>query len=363
MDENYRNRHRAAWEQRRAAEAAEREAAAAAAAAVTPSGPEPSVNASLSQQTGEECCRSSAGLSVPTESLRQNSVLQPQQQTLARDRKPSPPLSNSPLAPPPSGAVSTAPEGPLESCTPQTDEEALSEAAARRLQAEFDAIDEVRQPDAAYQECLLGAPEIGPWGSEGPWAGPRGRPLGGPISEGFGLSGGLRAAAAAAQGLLQGAPFGAYQGVTQSADTSEPTDDAELARRLQEEEERRARRLRRELPSLRSDGSGPQGGRHGNRQENPEACPSIPVDEDPLELERKTPGESSGASRPQDSLSLEAPPAARALLRSASPDVIEIPSPHQPAPDVAAAAAAAGIQVDADEAVLQAAIAQSLVDM
>lgn len=234
---------------------------------------------------------------------------------------------------------------PARTPTPLSDEEALSEAAARRLQAEFDALDEVRQPDATYQECLLGAPESGPWDHDEPWGTLGGRRGGPALPERFGLGGGLRAAAAAAEDLLRGGgnPF---EGSHEAA-VDEPVSDAELARRLQEEERRRARRLRQELPILRSE-EGPQ--------EGPQRTMSIPVEHDPLGLEAVAPG--TAARRIQSPISsLPAGP------HHASPDVVEVPPPHQPASDVAAAAAAAGIQVDADEAVLQAAIAQSLVDM
>lgn len=310
---------------------------------------------------------------------------QPQTAVAAPAASPTLPGSSSPSLVPPSV--------PARSPTPLSDEETLSEAAARRLQAEFDALDEVRRPDATYQECLLGAPEAGPWGHDEPWGPPGGRLMGPVLSERFGFGGGLRAAAAAAEGLLRGggSPFGGPH----EAPVDELVSDAELARRLQEEERRRARRLRQELPTLRSE-EGPQ--------EGPQRTSSIPVEHDPLGVSEE--GGATGGDRRRErrqkereiricrrkkghpkaqllhvhgkgggtdeliadffamllllmQLEAVAPVAAARRAqrprssppsgpRPASPDVVEVPPPHQPAPDVAAAAAAAGIQVDAD---------------
>ncbi|KAL8437128.1 hypothetical protein Efla_007099 [Eimeria flavescens] len=368
MDESYRNRHRAAWEQRRAAEAAERQAAAAAAATTAPGG------------GGLATGRSSEGPRSRVESpAAASEQQQPQQQQSQVSGAASSPTRTSSSSQPPLLGAPTAPSGGLSGGaakggpTPaMSDEEALSEAAARRLQAEFDAVDEVRQPDASYQECLLG-------GHEDVWDAPRGAPpLAGSVPDAFGLAGGFRAAAAAVQGLQCTLPFGGAPGAPSPGGPSgaagdDFSSDAELAWRLQEEENRRAQRLRQQQPVLRpegalSPGGPPTPGVAGAPFGNPLGASPIPIEPDPLGLEEFAPAASRrgprGMRSPSEARGPQGPPALGRSPRSGSPDVVEIPPPQQQrASDVEAAAAEAGIQVDPEEAVLQAAIAQSLVDM
>ncbi|KAL8441525.1 hypothetical protein Emed_007551 [Eimeria media] len=354
MDESYRNRHRAAWEQRRAAEAAEREAAAAAAntaasAAATPAG-------GAGSTTGNS--EASSGGAPPSLGTEQQQPQQQQQQRTSASVSPntaSPPQTSRGGAAlgfqgPPSGGVRTRATSP-----PASDEEALSEEAARRLQAEFDAVDEVRQPDASYHECLLGD-------QEDVWGAPRGGPpLAASVSNAFGLAEGFRAAAAAVQGFQQSVPFGGPLGGPQGAPpSSDIPSDEELARRLQEEEQRRAQRLRQQLPSLRSEG-GTHGGNTPSRAGAPNGSqpagrgPPIPIEPDPLGLEAFAPAASIGGrgNRTPSEMrgphaSSQASPIRTRSPRSASPEVVEVQPPRHPAPDVAAAAAEAGIQVDPD---------------
>ncbi|KAL8435366.1 hypothetical protein ACSSS7_002554 [Eimeria intestinalis] len=350
MDESYRNRHRAAWEQRRAAEAAEREAAAAATAAT----------AAATGGSGEASSTggSEASPGGPAPSLAAHQQQQHQQQGVSTSLSPSTtssPQTSRARAPlgsqgaPSGGATAGAPSPPV------SDEEALSEAAARRLQAEFDAIDEVRQPDASYQECLLGDPED-------VWGAPRGGPSrAASVANAFGLAEGFRAAAAAVQGLQQSTPFGAPGAPPQEPPSSgETPSDEELARRLQEEEERRAHRLRQQLPSLRSEG-GSHGANTPSMPEGPNGSQPagrgfpIPIEPDPLGLEAFAPAaslESRGNRTPSQMrgprTASQGPSIRAGSPRSASPEVVEIPPPQHPALDVAAAAAEAGIQVDPD---------------
>ncbi|XP_026194021.1 uncharacterized protein LOC34621858 [Cyclospora cayetanensis] len=334
MDESYRNRHRIAWEQRRAAEAAEREGAAAAAAA----------SSQFPKAQAPQHSRGAASAASPL----------------------SPVVSSSPPV-----ALASVPPG--EGAAPQsTDEEALNEAAARRLQAEFDALEQVRQPDATYQECLLGASEAAPWAPPSQWGETLGEPSSPLAEEGFNIAGGMRAAAAAARGLLQGG-VSSFGGGLVSASSTEALTDDELARRLQQEENRRAQRaagrpksgagmqggglLRGAVYSIRSTASSVLASSSAAKFSPSISAFSVLCPTHCLQLDEEAPP-STGAGTGGGPL---AP--TTVSPRSSSPDVVEIPPPRHPAPDVAAAAAAAGIQVDADEAVLQAAIAQSLVEL
>ncbi|OEH77378.1 hypothetical protein cyc_05512 [Cyclospora cayetanensis] len=275
MDESYRNRHRIAWEQRRAAEAAEREgAAAAAAAAAVAAVAAGGAGGKAACTANEQASGGRAPVSAPAASPSPQSSQFPKAQAPQHSRGAA--SAASPLSPVVSSSppVALASVPPGEGAAPQsTDEEALNEAAARRLQAEFDALEQVRQPDATYQECLLGASEAAPWAPPSQWGETLGEPSSPLAEEGFNIAGGMRAAAAAARGLLQGG-VSSFGGGLVSASSTEALTDDELARRLQQEENRRAQRLRRELPTLRSDG-GDIGSIH--RRSN-----SIPVDPNPL---------------------------------------------------------------------------------
>ncbi|KAL8453701.1 hypothetical protein Emag_001746 [Eimeria magna] len=362
MDESYRNRHRAAWEQRRAAEAAEREAAAATTAGAAMGG------GGAASSTGDSgASRRGAAPSLGAEEQNQqqqrmSASVSPNTASTSQTSRGGATLGSQGATPVGAGARALS--------SPASDEEVLSEAAARRLQAEFDAVNEVRQPDASYHECLLGDHED-VWG-----ASRRGPPLAASVSNAFGMAEGFRAAAAAVQGLQRSVPFGGpSEGPQGPPSCGDIPSDEELARRLQEEEQRRAQRLRQQLPSLRFEG-GPHGASTPSRAGAPNGSqpegrgPPIPIEPDPLGLEAFAAAASLGSRENRTPVEIGSPQAASqgapiraGSPRSVTPEVVEIPPPGHPAPDVAAAAAEAGIQVDPDEAVLQAAIAQSLVDM
>ncbi|KAL8269240.1 hypothetical protein Esti_006835 [Eimeria stiedai] len=397
MDEGYRKRHRAAWEQRRAAEAAERDGAAAGVSA----------NASATER-GRPASR--AGNSEPSRRRPARTLgadLQQQQEqrvrasvstttiTHAQTVRGRAPLSSH--APPSGGAWTRV--GPSSA----SDEEAISEAAALQLQAEFAALREVRQPDASYRECLLGDPHdmwgvsrvVPPLVVSGIPYGPSGLPLAGSgaplagsgaphagsgdphvasgpplpasgvpiasVANGFGLAGGLFAAAAGLQGVQHSTAFALpAAGLQGPLSPGDIPNEEELAFRLQEEQHRRPPRIGEQMPALLPEW-GPHGGNtppvvgRPNGGHSVGLVPPIPIDRHPLGLDGFDPAVSlvSRGNSPRPHLGgpqtvSRGTPLVASGLPAAGPGVMGTQAPQHPAPEGAVAAAEAGTPMDAD---------------
>lgn len=208
MDESYRSRHRAEWERRRAAE---QQAEATRRVETSGSAQSPPKDSSAQPATaGNAQIQQGQGTACP------NTV------NSSASSWPQAGWDGSQVALRSLGGMSQlACDASVPTACPNIDpDEVASLETARRLQAEFESVNEVRAPDVAYRERLLG-------GHETYWN-PTDAPPDYWLSQQFPVDDGTR-------------------------NTEEQLDDEEIARRLQETENRRASRLQQPLPRLRSE--------------------------------------------------------------------------------------------------------------
>ncbi|EPR59492.1 hypothetical protein TGME49_287170 [Toxoplasma gondii ME49] len=362
--EDYRQRHRDAYERRvaeqKAREERERQAASqrngSTEPAVAPSSCSSSNSQNPPQDSSHVCCPSSSAFSQPRSSLSSSSP----------SSSAALPSGSSPAAASSSHALGVVDSDRISA------EEAASLEEARRLQRQFEAeMEGIRPPDDTYEETLI-SEDIHP--SHRAWWE---RPSASPIR----LS---RAASMRSDGRR-----GQQPPSRQSPQDGEE-DDAALARRLQEEEYSRHREMS-PVPAIPSGGSPsrtlsahtpPQG--LASRGGNP-ASPfhmNVSPGRCVIDVDRESDSEVQVVSSRPNSPSPASPPHTRqgdTSAGSVSPWGFRGTSPALDAsaggltPGSAAAYpaaspeaevfAAAGIDIDSDEAIMQATIAQSLVDM